>query len=66
MQKHPDPIRLRESALLLALFALFLFASPLTIWWAADHTHWLMPYALWLFVILLGAWLRRRYPHHDL
>jgi len=65
MQKYQDPIRLRESALLLALFALFLFATPLTIWWASDRAHWLFPYALWLLVILLAAWLQRRYPQHD-
>lgn len=66
MHKYQDPIRLRESALLLALFALFLFATPLTIWWASDRSHWLLPYALWLLLILLAAWLRRRYPQHDI
>ncbi|TVO69860.1 hypothetical protein [Sedimenticola selenatireducens] len=66
MQKHPDPIRLRESALILALFGLFLFASPLTVWWAADRAHWLVPYALWLLLIVLGAWLHRKYSQHDL
>ena len=66
MPKNPDPIRLRESAFLLALFALFLFATPLTIWWASDGAHWLVPYMLWLLVILLGAWLSRRYSQHDL
>jgi len=66
MQKHPDPIRLRESALILAMFFLFLFASPLTVWWASDRAHWLVPYGLWLLLIVLGAWLRRKYSQHDL
>ncbi len=66
MPRKPDPIKPRESSLLLALFALFLFASPLTIWWASDHSPWLLPFGLWLLIILIGAWLHWKFTHNGL
>ncbi|WP_172838745.1 hypothetical protein [Solemya velesiana gill symbiont] len=52
--------------LLLVLLALFRFALPLTIWWASNTSPWFLPYLLWLFIILIGAWLSARHSHHDL
>ena len=66
MSKRIEPEKQRESTLLLGLFILFLFASPLTLWWAADDHPWFLPYLLWLLIILIGAWLRNRYRHYDL
>lgn len=66
MPRHQEPEQQRESTLLLALFALFLFASPFTIWWASDYNPWFLPYLLWLLIILIGAWLSARHSRHDL
>ncbi len=65
----PDPHDLqreKEHSLLLTLLALFLFASPLTVWWASGHHPWYVPYLLWLLLILAGAWLQLRHHHHEL
>ena len=66
MPMSPEPPRQRESTLLLLLLALFLFASPFTFWWASIDSPWLLPYLLWLLIILLGAWLRALARRHDL
>ncbi|MES9905405.1 MAG: hypothetical protein ABW168_22355 [Sedimenticola sp.] len=66
MPDHNDPSHQREGSLLLTLLALFIFASPLTLWWANDNSPWLLPYLLWLLVIGIAAWLSRRYHRHDL
>ena len=55
-----------DRAILLALFAVLLFASPLTRWWSAVGAPWYLPYLLWLGVILLGAWLQQRGTGSDL
>ena len=66
MPRSPDYQRLKEGTLLLLILALLLFASPLTLWWASIDGLWLLPYLLWSLVILLAAWLRRRFGQHDL
>lgn len=66
MANRPDPEQQNEHTLLLALFAIFLFGSPLTLWWASDYNPWYLPYLLWLLVILIGALLSRHYRRHDL
>ena len=66
MSKRPEPEKQKESTLLLGIFIIFLFASPLTTWWAADDHPWFLPYLLWLLIILIGVWLRIRFRHHDL
>jgi hypothetical protein len=66
MPKRPEPARARENTLLFALFALFLFASPFTAWWASEGSHWLLPYLFWLLIILIGAWLTSKPDRHDL
>jgi len=55
-----------DRVILLALFALLLFASPLTRWWSAIDAPWYLPYLLWLAVILAGALLQLRNDRHDL
>jgi ABC-type nickel/cobalt efflux system permease component RcnA len=65
MPKRAEPGRQNESALLLLIFVLFLFASPLTTWWSSDQHFWFLPYLLWLLVILIGAWLHYRFHRHD-
>ncbi|MES9882819.1 MAG: hypothetical protein ABW185_18275 [Sedimenticola sp.] len=66
MPDQNDTSRQKENALLLTLLALFLFASPLTLWWATEESPWLVPYLLWLLVIAIAAWLSCRHGHHDL
>ena len=66
MARQPDSDQQKEHTLLLSLFALFLFASPFTVWWASGHQPWFIPYLLWLLIILLCFWLSIRYRHHDL
>ena len=66
MAEHPDPDRQKEPSLLLGVLTLFLFASPLTYWWASGFNPWYFPYLLWLLIILLGLWLRIRPRRHDL
>jgi fatty acid desaturase len=66
MAAQPDNERQTERALLLTLLALFLFASPFTLWWAAAGSPWFLPYLLWLLIILAGAWLGLWQRRHDL
>ncbi len=61
-----DPDKLREHSALLGLLILFLFATPLTLWWATPTHPWFLPYLLWLLVIFLGAVISYRYRGHDL
>ena len=66
MPKSHDSYQQKEDTFLLILFALLLFASPLTFLWARDDTLWFLPYALWLLIIVIGAWRQVRYSRHDL
>ena len=42
-----------------------MFVSPFTFWWAVNTKVWYLPYALWLVLIVLIAWVARR-SHDDL
>ena len=66
MPKSTEPGRQYERTILLALLALFLFASPFTGWMASGQHAWFLPYLLWLLIILIGAWLHYRFRNHDL
>jgi hypothetical protein len=66
MRFQADPRPPRDSTVLLFLFALLLFLSPLTWWWASDRSPWFLPYVLWLALIGLLAWNQWRRGHHDL
>lgn len=54
-----------DGVILLFLFAWLLFASPMVDWWTAAGAPWYLPYALWLVVIGLCAWLQHRRDRHD-
>ena len=45
--------RRRDKDILLFLFALLLFVSPFTDWWAQATLPWFFPFALWGMLILL-------------
>lgn len=66
MPRSNDPDKLREHTVLLAVFMLFLFATPLTLWWASPAHPWFLPYLFWLLVIVLGAVISYRFSGHDL
>ncbi len=66
MAPSTDPEKLKERTLLASVLALLLFASPLTVTWAASGGSWLLPYLFWLVIILAGAWVHLRYGRHDL
>lgn len=66
MSPANDPDKQKEHTLLLALLMLFLFATPLTLWWASPVHPWFLPYLLWLLVIILGAVISYRFGGHDL
>jgi hypothetical protein len=66
MHLPPDSGRQLDSVVLLLVFALFLLASPLREWWAADRSPWFMPYLLWALILGLVFVLARRRGHHDL
>jgi hypothetical protein len=66
MATGPDNEQQKEQTLLLFLLALFLFASPFTLWWATADNLWFLPYLLWLLIIIAGAWLELRHSRHDL
>lgn len=54
-----------DHIVLLILFVLLLFASPLMFWWADRGSVWYLPYLFWLLVIVVGAWIFNRRGHHD-
>ncbi len=54
-----------DLVLLLGLFAVLLFASPLMTWWATPKSPWYLPYVLWALLIALGAWLQRHRVRHE-
>jgi hypothetical protein len=54
-----------SESILLALLALFLLASPFTIWWMQATPPWWFIYALWLGLIGLTALLARRLHRYD-
>ena len=59
----PEPDQgsnLRDNTLLLGLFVLLLFSSPILAWWTAPTNVWYLPYLLWLGIILLIVWVHRR------
>jgi len=66
MRHSPDPHRSLDSVVLLFLFALLIFLSPLTWWWASDHRPWYLPYLLWTGLIVVVAWYQRRRGYDDL
>lgn len=64
MQEPHHRDRPLDNALLLGLFILLLFATPVMVWWAAPDSPWYLIYLIWLGIILLIA-RKNRYPDHD-
>lgn len=48
-----------DKILILFLFGILLFASPLVHWWASGAFPWFVPYMLWALVIALIALVQR-------
>lgn len=48
-----------DKILILFLFGVLLFASPLVHWWASDTFPWFGPYVLWGLVVMLIALVQR-------
>lgn len=63
MSADPQGPPRRDGALVLLLFALFVFVSPFTFWWAGTGAPWYLPYLLWLGLIVLIVPLARRRDH---
>lgn len=66
MTPSPDSGGQLDRVLILFVFALFLLLSPLQQWWAADDRSWLLPYAIWLGIIVLAFLVQRRRDRHEL
>ena len=52
---RPSETRARELGLLVFFLSILLIASPLRLLWERETTHWLVPFGLWLGIVLLGA-----------
>ena len=52
-----------DKTLLLGLFILLLFTTPILAWWGKPDSPWYLPYLLWLGIILIIAWVHRRGRH---
>ncbi|QYZ65016.1 MAG: UTP--glucose-1-phosphate uridylyltransferase [endosymbiont of Escarpia spicata] len=64
MQPGQENRPIYDKTILLVLFILFLFASPVVYWWTNPGSPWYLPYLLWLVAILLGALIHIR-QHHE-
>jgi len=51
-------------SVLIFVFALFLFASPFTVWWMLALPPWYVIYVLWLLIIGLSWLLARELRRH--
>lgn len=54
-----------DLAIILGVLLWLLFASPLATWWSRLDLPWYAVYALWAFVIILGAWLSAKGRLHE-
>jgi len=60
MRTPSEPGKYLDRVVLLFLFAVFLLSPPLLRWWSSPGSGWLLPYVLWLSIIILAAWLQHR------
>ena len=49
-----------DHTLLLFALAVFLFQSPLNIWWSSAHFPWYAIFLPWVLIIVLVAWNQLR------
>lgn len=54
-----------DHSLLIFVLAMFLFSSPLNIWWSSMALPWYVMFAPWLLIVLLMAWNQLRQDHGD-
>jgi len=54
-----------DHTLLIFLLALFLFNSPLNLWWSSSTLPWYVIFMPWLLIVLLLAWNQFRQNHGD-
>jgi hypothetical protein len=52
-----------DHSLLIFVFALFVFSSPLNIWWSASALPWYAMFIPWVVIVLLMAWNQSRQKH---
>jgi thiol:disulfide interchange protein len=57
MPRSPENDPPVDTLLLLVLFGVLLFASPVVLWWTDPQSPWYLPYLLWGLLIALGGWL---------
>jgi drug/metabolite transporter (DMT)-like permease len=62
MTRLPETDPPVDTLVLLILFGVLLFASPVVLWWTDPQSPWYLPYLLWLLLIGLGGWL---FGRHD-
>jgi hypothetical protein len=63
MRETPPPERQLDRTLALGLLIILLLSAPIVIWWTSPESPWYIPYLLWLFLIVMIAWIHRR--RHD-
>lgn len=54
------PDKTIERTLLLVLFMLVLFVSPVIFAWASNNSPWYTPYILWAGVVAAAAYINHR------
>ncbi|MBW7861739.1 MAG: hypothetical protein KJZ96_05590 [Rhodocyclaceae bacterium] len=52
-----------DKIVILFLFGILLFASPLVYWWASPAFPWYAPYLLWAILIGLIVLVQRHHEH---
>ena len=57
MSRPPETSPPVDTLVLLILFGVLLFGSPVVLWWTDPQSPWYLPYLLWLLLIGLGGWL---------
>lgn len=60
MTRPPEADPPADTLVLLILFGLLLFASPVILWWTDRESPWYLPYVLWFLLIGLGIWVFSR------
>ncbi|MFK8081173.1 MAG: hypothetical protein AB8B97_12875 [Granulosicoccus sp.] len=54
-----------DHTLLIFLLAIFLFNSPINLWWSSITLPWYAVFAPWVLIVLLIAWNHSRQEHGD-
>ncbi len=61
MRESPPPDRLIDRTLALSLLVVLILSPPVMMWWTSPGRFWLLPYLLWLVVIMAIAWVNHRH-----